>query len=151
MAYLVLRCMHFSEFFLNFSVYIYIVLQFVFNFQNGFYYSIVFILVLITTYAVAQNYPYSGNIFNGCDYYETIELGRVYDVFSPYYPEKYPPGTNCRWSGCAPYGTNLLIRCTDMAIPVVIIIMIYSFFHTYSFTIEWVVVVVFGFVFVYHT
>lgn len=75
--------------------------------------------MIVTTCAVGQNYQYSGNIYNGCDYYESIELGRVYDVFSPYYPEKYPPGTNCRWSGCAPYGTNIVIKCTDMAIPVV--------------------------------
>lgn len=76
------------------------------------------ILVIIATCALAQNYQY--NTFNGCDYYENIELNRVYDVFSPFYPGKYPPGTNCRWSGCAPYGTNIVIKCTDMAIPTVI-------------------------------
>lgn len=76
------------------------------------------ILVIIATCALAQNYPY--NVFSGCDYYENIELNRVYDVFSPFYPGKYPPGTNCRWSGCAPYGTNIVIKCSDMAIPTVI-------------------------------
>lgn len=67
-------------------------------------------------------YQYTpNNIFNGCDYYESIELGRVYDVFSPYFPDKYPPGTNCRWSGCSPYGTNIVIKCTEMKIPTVIL------------------------------
>lgn len=83
------------------------------------YVRTVSILVIIATCALAQNYPY--NLFNGCDYYENIELNRVYDVFSPFYPGKYPPGTNCRWSGCAPYGTNIVIKCTDMAIPTVMI------------------------------
>lgn len=80
-------------------------------------------LAVVVSCAIAQNYQLqqpTGNVFNGCDYYETIELGRVYDIFSPYYPEKYSPGTNCRWSGCAPYGTNIVIKCTDMQIPTVI-------------------------------
>lgn len=89
----------------------------------------VFLLLTIIFCVTAQNYQYipsgtsipANNIFNGCDYYETIELGRVYDVFSPYFPEKYPPGTNCRWSGCSPYGTNIVIKCTDMKIPTVIL------------------------------
>lgn len=81
----------------------------------------VFILVAVSTCALSQNSVYPPyNVFNGCDYYETIELGRVYDVFSPYFPEKYAPGTNCRWSGCAPYGTNIVIKCADMKIPTVI-------------------------------
>lgn len=61
----------------------------------------------------------TNNVFNGCDYFESIELGRVYDVFSPYFPQQYPPGTNCRWSGCSPYGTNIVIKCTEMKIPTV--------------------------------
>ncbi|XP_031635706.1 CLIP domain-containing serine protease 14D-like [Contarinia nasturtii] len=79
----------------------------------------IFVLVTIASCALSQSYPYTANnnIFNGCDYFESIQLGRIYDVFSPYYPDKYPPGTNCRWSGCAPYGTNIVIKCTDMKIP----------------------------------
>lgn len=82
--------------------------------------TVLFIVTILVTRVASQLYPYNANVFNGCDYFETIELGRVYDVFSPYYPEKYPPGTNCRWSGCAPYGTNIVIKCTDMRIPSVI-------------------------------
>lgn len=81
-------------------------------------FTIATISCVLGQYQYSSN-QYSSNIFNGCDYYETIELGRVYDVFSPYYPDKYPPGTNCRWSGCAPSGTNIVIKCTDVQIPTV--------------------------------
>lgn len=76
--------------------------------------------MIASTSVLSQSYQYPQNdVFNGCDYYEPIEIGRVYDVFSPYFPESYPPGTNCRWSGCAPYGTNIVIKCTDIKIPTV--------------------------------
>lgn len=84
------------------------------------FFSVVFTVAAIASCVLGQ-YQYSNNIFNGCDYFETIELGRIYDVFSPYYPEKYPPGTNCRWSGCSPSGTNIVIKCTDLKIPTVIV------------------------------
>lgn len=81
-------------------------------------FTVATISCVLGQYQYSSN-QYSSNIFNGCDYYETIELGRVYDVFSPYYPDNYPPGTNCRWSGCAPAGTNIVIKCTDVQIPTV--------------------------------
>lgn len=69
-----------------------------------------------------QPQPYQAdNIFRGCDFSEQILENRVYDIFPLSYPEKYAPGTNCRWSGCAPLGHVLVIKCNDMQIPTVII------------------------------
>lgn len=31
-------------------------------------------------------------IFENCDYYQKLEFNKTYSIFSPGYPNKYPPG-----------------------------------------------------------
>lgn len=75
--------------------------------------------IIIAILLVVKSTTGVDNSFVGCDYYENILLGHVYDVFSPNFPEKYEPNTMCRWSGCSKYGTQIVINCTFMAIPTV--------------------------------
>lgn len=64
--------------------------------------------------------------FYGCDFYQPLELNRWYDVFSPQFPENYPPNSMCRWTGCAPYGSNILVNCTTMQLPAVCVPSIFT-------------------------
>lgn len=59
------------------------------------------------------------NNFEKCDYFEVMKIGETYDVFSPNFPNNYLPGTWCRWSGCAPSGTHIVINCSVVQIPTV--------------------------------
>lgn len=59
------------------------------------------------------------NQFAGCDFYQTIQLNQLYDVFSPQFPQNYSPNTFCRWTACAPYGSVIVLNCTVMRIPTV--------------------------------
>lgn len=68
------------------------------------------------TASISIGQPIS-NQFVGCDYYQTLELNQWHDVFSPRFPQNYPPNTFCRWTACAPYGSVIVVNCTVMRIP----------------------------------
>ncbi|XP_052843372.1 venom serine protease [Drosophila gunungcola] len=53
--------------------------------------------------------------FEGCDNTYNLSPGTTY-VESPYYPNKYPGGTSCRYKFTAPVDYNIQVQCT-IALP----------------------------------
>ncbi|XP_055705662.1 venom serine protease 34-like [Phlebotomus papatasi] len=53
----------------------------------------------------------------GCDYRQNLVAGRVYDIFSPGFPNRYRGEQNCRWTAIAPAGMTVFIECTTMELP----------------------------------
>lgn len=75
--------------------------------------SITVLFILFKTLQFVQSQYY------GCDFYQPLELNRVYDIFSPNFPQFYQPSTMCRWVACAPYGSNIIVNCTIIKLPIV--------------------------------
>jgi hypothetical protein len=61
--------------------------------------------------------------FGACDYYQSLEIGKKYDVFSPKYPSFYSANTACRWTAVAPIGTQIFFSCQDVYMASVIYLM----------------------------
>lgn len=52
-------------------------------------------------------------ITQGCDFYQNAELGALYYIYSPNYPDTYPGGVQCRWYADSPPGTYLTLNCSE--------------------------------------
>lgn len=60
--------------------------------------------------------------FHGCDYFQNVEVGKSYDIFSPEYNRNgvfNREGMDCRWDAVAPAGHILLLECDDFYMPLV--------------------------------
>lgn len=60
--------------------------------------------------------------FHGCDYFQNVEVGKSYDIFSPEYNQNgvfNREGMDCRWSAVATEGHILVLECDDVYMPLV--------------------------------
>src|SRR5699024_761328 len=73
-------------------------------------FSPVFFLLVLTPVLAA-------NIDPNCDYYQELELGQEYYIYNKEYPDGYPYGTACRWTGKSPPGTVIVLICNDVTLP----------------------------------
>lgn len=62
--------------------------------------------------------------FNGCDYFQNVEVGKSYYISSP-----EPNRKVCRWTAQAPERHNLVLECDVVYIPLVRL----QFFFFYIF------------------
>ncbi|KAJ6647071.1 Venom serine protease 34 [Pseudolycoriella hygida] len=52
--------------------------------------------------------------FHGCDYFQNVEVGKSYDIFSPEYSQNGESNREvmeCRWDAMAPAGYILILEC----------------------------------------
>jgi hypothetical protein len=54
---------------------------------------------------------------NGCDFYQALKPGDIYDIASPRYSRNYLRGTECRWAAEAPPGYKISLECLDVRLP----------------------------------
>ncbi|XP_029731272.1 venom serine protease-like [Aedes albopictus] len=53
----------------------------------------------------------------GCDYYQQIDSGQTYTIYSPNYGNLYPANTDCRWKLTTTPGSRIALTCSDVYIP----------------------------------
>lgn len=53
-----------------------------------------------------------------CEYFQDVDVTKVYDIFSPGYDRYYPMNSTCKWSAEAPIGYNLFLDCFNVEMPV---------------------------------
>lgn len=61
--------------------------------------------------------------FHGCDYFQNIEVGKSYDIFSAAYANLdgmfSREVSQCRWEALAPVGYILVLECDEVYMPLV--------------------------------
>lgn len=72
--------------------------------------------------------PTTDQPFAGCDFYQTLQPNKSYDIFAPGPARSasgngnasaYEPDTQCRWMTVAPENHFIRLQCVDIAIPTV--------------------------------
>lgn len=68
--------------------------------------------------------------FHGCDYFQNVEVGKSYDIFSPEHNRNIVnrEGMDCRWAAVAPAGYILVLECNDIPL-----VRLKFFFFTFLF------------------
>ncbi|XP_026728126.1 venom serine protease 34-like [Trichoplusia ni] len=69
----------------------------------------VFLILWLINYSAAQD--------ANCDFYQNVEVGYTYYIYSPGYPNNYLPGIQCRWIAVCPTGYNCRLNCPQISIP----------------------------------
>ncbi|KAL4716436.1 hypothetical protein ACJJTC_015864 [Scirpophaga incertulas] len=52
-----------------------------------------------------------------CDFFQNVQVGQTYYVYSPNYPNSYPSGVQCRWVATCPTGYNCRLDCPVISLP----------------------------------
>ncbi|XP_059473349.1 venom serine protease-like [Neocloeon triangulifer] len=56
----------------------------------------------------------SNRITPGCDFYQNVEPGDKFYIYSPNYPDTFGPHLTCRWYAVAPVGWRLELECREI-------------------------------------
>ncbi|XP_077283216.1 transmembrane protease serine 9-like [Arctopsyche grandis] len=69
------------------------------------------IMIIIFSQANAQD--------ANCDFFQDVEMGQTYYIYSKNYPKNYTTCMTCRWQAVCPVGTVCRLNCPEVDIPVV--------------------------------